>query len=124
MNKYNLDYYETMNNANEYLDMLEDNMETIKFELKDNPEQLEKTLYRMQNDHETLLHLEDMLNMFLENNDYQNVCNQLVINEMFRILITDALPEDDLGYVSDYLMDINENQLIEDVTRVIEKYNN
>ena len=124
MNKYNLNYYETMDNANEYFDMLEDNLYTIKTNLKDQPEQLQNVIYQMQTDYETLLELEDRLNLFLENNDYQNVCNQLVINEMFRILIKDALPDDDLEYISDYLNSISENQLIEDVTKLIDKYNN
>lgn len=124
MNKYNLNYYETMDNANEYFDMLEDNLYTIKTNLKDQPEQLQNVLYQMQTDYETLLELEDRLNLFLENNDYQNICNQLVINEMFRILIKDALPDDDLEYISDYLNSISENQLIEDVTKLIDKYNN
>lgn len=124
MNKYNLNYYETMDNANEYFDMLEDNLYTIKTNLKDQPEQLQNVIYQMQTDYETLLELEDRLNLFLENNDYQNICNQLVINEMFRILIKDALPDDDLEYISDYLNSISENQLIEDVTKLIDKYNN
>lgn len=123
MNKYNLNYYETMNNANEYFDILEDNIYMIKNELKDQPDELQNALYQMQTDYDTLLELEDRLNIFLENNDYQMVCNQLVINEMYRILIKDALPDDDLEYISDYLDSITEYQLIEDVTNIIDKYN-
>ena len=123
MNKYNLDYYETMNNANEYFDMLEDNIYTVKDELKDQPDKLQSVLYQMQTDYDTLLELEDRLNIFLENNNYQMVCNQIVINEMYRILIKDALPDDDLEYISDYLDSITEYQLIEDVTNIIDKYN-
>lgn len=123
MNKYNLNYYETMNNANEYFDILEDNIYMIKNELKDQPDELQNVLYQMQTDYDTLLELEDRLNIFLENNDYQMVCNQIVINEMYRILIKDALPDDDLEYISDYLDSITEYQLIEDVTNIIDKYN-
>lgn len=123
MNKYNLNYYETMNNANEYFDILEDNIYTVKAELKDKPDELQNVLYQMQTDYETLLELEDRLNIFLENNNYQMVCNQIVINEMYRILIKDALPDDDLEYISDYLDSITEYQLIEDVTNIIDKYN-
>lgn len=124
MNKYNLNYYETMENANEYLDMIEDNLETMKNELVDSPEELEKVLTLLQEDHETILQLTDMLYMYLEQNDYQNVCNQLVINDMFNILIKDALPERDLGYLSNYLEEMSEEKLIEETTRFIEKYNN
>lgn len=124
MNKYNLNYYETMENANEYLDMIEDNLETMKNELVDSPEELEKMLTLLQEDHETILQLTDMLYMYLEQNDYQNVCNQLVINDMFNILIKDALPERDLGYLSNYLEEMSEEKLIEETTRFIEKYNN
>jgi hypothetical protein len=123
MNKYNLNYYETMENANEYLDMIEDNIYMIKNELKDQPDKLQSVLYQMQTDYETLLELEDRLNVFLENNNYQMVCNQIVINEMYRILIKDALPDDDLEYILDYLDSITEYQLIEDVTHIIDKYN-
>lgn len=123
MNKYNLDYYETMNNANEYFDILEDNIYTVKDEFKDQPDKLQSVLYQMQTDYDTLLELEDRLNIFLENNNYQMVCNQIVINEMYRILIKDALPDDDLEYISDYLDSITEYQLIEDVTNIIDKYN-
>ena len=113
-----------MENANEYLDMIEDNLETMKNELVDSPEELEKMLTLMQEDHETILQLTDMLYMYLEQNDYQNVCNQLVINDMFNILIKDALPERDLGYLSNYLEEMSEEKLIEETTRFIEKYNN
>lgn len=123
MNKYNLNYYETMENANEYLDMIEDNIYMIKNELKDQPDKLQSVLYQMQTDYEALLELEDRLNVFLENNNYQMVCNQIVINEMYRILIKDALPDDDLEYILDYLDSITEYQLIEDVTHIIDKYN-
>ena len=123
-NKFNLNYYEAMENANEYLDMIEDNLATMKNELVDNPEELEKVLTLMQEDYETMLQLDDMLYMHLEQNDYQNVCNQLVINDMFNILIKDALPERDLGYLSDYLEEMSEEKLIEETTRFIEKYNN
>lgn len=124
MNKYNLNYYEAMENANEYLDMIEDNLATMKNELADNPEELEKMLTLMQEDHETILQLTDMLYIHLEQNDYQNVCNQLVINDMFNILIKDVLPERDLGYLSNYLEEMSEEKLIEETTRFIEKYNN
>ena len=123
-NKFNLNYYETMENANEYLDIIEDNMEIIKNELKDSPEELENILTLMQKDVETILELDDKLYFHLEQNDYQGVCNQLVINDMFNILVKDALPERDLGYLNDYLVEMNEEKLIEYVTSFIEKYNN
>ena len=124
MNKYNLNYYETMENANEYLDMIEYNLETMKNELVDSPEELEKVLTLLQEDHETILQLTDMLYMYLEQNDYQHVCNQLDINDMFNIIIKDALPERDLGYLSNYLEEMSEEKLIEETTRFIEKYYN
>ena len=123
-NKFNLNYYEAMENANDYLDILEDNIETMKNDLKDNPEELEKVLTMMQEDYETILQLEDMLYIHLEQNNYQGVCNQLVINDMFNILIKDVLPERDIAYLTDYLENMSEERLIEDTTRFIEKYNN
>ncbi len=120
-NKYNLNYFETMNNAYEYLDTMEDNMNFLYNNLE--PDQLDNALEAMKNDHESLLYLEDQLNMFLENGDYQNACNQLVVTEMFHMLIRDVLPEWDASYIADYLESISEMQLIEDVTRIIDKYN-
>ena len=61
INKFNLNYYETMEIANEYLDVLEDNMTTLKNELKDNPEELDNILTLMQTDVETILELNDKL---------------------------------------------------------------
>lgn len=123
-NKFGLNYYETMENANEYLDILEDNIKMIKNELKDNPEELENVLTLMQQDVETIWELDDRLYFHLERNDYQGVCNQLVINDMFNILVKDALPERDLEYLNDYLTEMSEEKLISYVTSFIEKYNN
>ena len=123
MNKYNLDFYETLITANEYFDEIEDVINVLNYAYKDEPEKLQQILSTMQNDHEGLLVMEDRLNIFLENNEYQDVCNQLVIIEIMCILMRDAIPENDLGYVADYLESLSEDQLIEDVTRIIDKYN-
>jgi dGTP triphosphohydrolase len=124
INKFNLNYYETMEIANEYLDVLEDNMTTLKNELKDNPEELNNILTLMQTDVETILELNDKLHFHLEQNEYQEVCNQLIINDMFNILIKDAIPDKDLGYLSDYLNEMDEEKLIDYVSRFIDRYNN
>lgn len=104
-NKYNLDFYKTMEVANEYLDVIEDNINELNV------------------DDEMLYNLEDKLFMYLERGDHQSVCNQLVMNEMIYILIRDVIPENDLEYISDYLESMSEAQLVEEVTRVIDNYN-
>lgn len=123
-NKYELDWLETMEIANEYLDVLEDNMNLIKNRFNDDQVHLNKVIEAMKNDHETTLELEDKLYMFLEKNDYQSVCNQLIITAMFNIFINDTLPDLDFEYLEDYVDSIGEEELIEDVTRIIDKYNN
>ena len=114
MNKYNLDFYETLITANEYFDEIEDVINVLNYAYKDEPEKLQQILLSMQNDHEGLLVMEDRLNMFLENNEYQDVCNQLVIIEIMCILMKDAIPENDLGYVADYLESLSEDQLLQE----------
>ena len=104
-NKYNLDFYKTMEVANEYLDVIEDNINELNV------------------DDEMIYNLEDKLFMYLERGDHQSACNQLVMNEMIYILIKDVLPENDLEYISDYLESMSEAQLVEEVTRVIDNYN-
>ena len=121
-NKYNLDYYETMEVANEYLDRIEDDLNTVLNKYKGDSEKLEEALNKVKNNFEPILHSEDMLYLYLDSGDYQSVCNQLVMREMLTIFYRDALPEQDLGYISDYLEDISESQLIEDVTDLIDDF--
>lgn len=121
-NKYNLDYYETMDVANEYLDRIEDELNIVLNKYKGDSEKLEEALNKVKNNFEPILHSEDMLYLYLDSGDYQSVCNQLVMREMLNIFYRDALPEQDLGYISDYLEDISESQLIEDVTDLIDNF--
>jgi hypothetical protein len=121
-NKYNLDYYETMDVANEYLDRIEDEFNMVLNKYKGDSEKLEEALNKVKNNFEPILHSEDMLYLYLESGDYQSVCNQLVMREMLNIFYRDAIPEQDLGYISDYLEEISERQLIEDVTDLIDGF--
>ena len=121
-NKYNIDFYETMINANEYFDDIEDLITSAKELLGDKPETWELFTSNIVKD-DDILYLEDQLNRYLEANDYQKVSDQLVINELTYILVRDAIPENDLEYVTDYLCSMSEDKLIEDVTRIIDKYN-
>ena len=121
-NKYNLNYYETMDVANEYLDRIEDELNMVLNKYKGDSEKLEEALNKVKNNFEPILHSEDMLYLYLDSGDYQSVCNQLVMREMLNIFYRDALPEQDLGYISDYLEDISESQLIEDVTDLIDDF--
>jgi hypothetical protein len=121
-NKYNLDYYETMDVANEYLDRIEDEFNMVLNKYKGDSEKLEEALNKVKNNFEPILHSEDMLYLYLDSGDYQSVCNQLVMREMLNIFYRDAIPEQDLGYISDYLEEISERQLIEDVTDLIDGF--
>jgi hypothetical protein len=121
-NKYNLDYYETMDVANEYLDRIEDELNIVLNKYKGDSEKLEEALNKVKNNFEPILHSEDMLYLYLDSGDYQSVCNQLVMREMLNIFYRDAIPEQDLGYISDYLEEISERQLIEDVTDLIDGF--
>ena len=122
-NKYNLDFYETMEVANGYVDRMEDDLISIQEELGDDQEVLEAALFELKNNNEHILHAEDMLNIYLENNDYQSVCNQLIMNEVIYMFYRDVLPDSDMSYIYYYLDSISEDQLIEDVTNIIDKYN-
>ena len=121
-NKYNLDFYETMNIVSDFVDNIEDNLNSITKALKDQPEELEVIIQQMKEDNDTILALEDKLNMFLETKQYQEVCNQLIINTAFYIYVRDVLPECDTEYLEGYLESLSEQMVINDVTNIIDKY--
>jgi len=121
-NKYNLDYYETMNIVSDFVDTIEDNLNFITKALKDQPEELEVIIQQMKEDTDTILALEDKLNMFLETKQYQEVCNQLIINTAFHIYVRDVLPECDTEFLEGYLESLSEQMVINDVTKIIDKY--
>lgn len=116
-NKYNLDFYLTMEVVNNQLDTLEDELTGILKEDK----MIEETKQIFT---DKILHLEDILNIHLERGEYQLTCNQLVINEMMNILVNNVLPERDMDSLIEYVESLAEIKLIEEVTRFIDKYNN
>ena len=122
-NKYGIDFYETMDVANSYLDLLEDNINSLKNKYIDKPEKLENELNCMKNDYDKVYHFEDLLYVYLDAQDYQSVANQLVMIDMLHAMMRDVLPSTDLSDLSDYLESLSERQLIDEVTRVIDKFN-
>jgi archaellum component FlaC len=65
-NKYNLDYYETMDVANEYLDRIEDEFNMVLNKYKGDSEKLEEALNKVKNNFEPIIHSEDMLYLYLD----------------------------------------------------------
>ena len=103
-NKYNVDFYKTMEIANNYLDEIEDSIDEIRI------------------DDEMIYNLEDKLYMQLEKGNYQSVCDQLIVIEMTYILMRDVIPEKDMEFLTGYLEELSEAKLLNEVTRVIDKY--
>ena len=120
-NKYRIDFYRTIEVGYQYLDYLEDTFNSLRNECS--KEEFQAALEGLKLDTESLLTLEDSLNMFLENNYYQEAADQLIVLEIAHMMIRDVLPEDNLDYVEEYLNSISEEQFIEDITRVIDRYN-
>ena len=121
-NKYRIDFYRTIDVGYDYLDYLEDTFYNLIDSASE--EELQVLLEGLKMDTETLLVLEDSLNMFLENNLYQEASDQLIILEIAHMMIRDILPGDDLDCIEEYLDSLDEEQFIEYITRVIDRYNN
>lgn len=121
-NKYRIDFYRTIDVGYDYLDYLEDTFYNLIDSASE--EELQVILEGLKMDTETLLVLEDSLNMFLENNLYQEASDQLIILEIAHMMIRDILPGDDLDCIEEYLDSLDEEQFIEYITRVIDRYNN
>ena len=114
-NKYNLDFIEAMDSINDYFDVIEDNMNIIKDELKDNPEHLEVILNEMKNDAETIDDLEKKALLYLIEGDYQSFLEQLMFLQLDKIyqlqyhIFTNNTKRKnfDLFYLNCYLNHIN-----------------
>ena len=122
MNKYNLDFNEAMNFANEYFDVIEDNLNCIKEQLKDNPEHLEVILNEMKMDSETVMELDRRSYEYLAHEEYQLFLNQILLNDMYMIFVDNILPGDDLTELESYLEDLREEQVIQEITDTIDNF--
>lgn len=123
-NKYNLDFNLAMDNVNDYYDVIEDNMNAIKKELKDNPEHLEVILNEMKNDSETMNDLEKKALVYLIEGDYQSFLEQLLLNDIYMVFIEEVLPGDDLSLLEFYIESFNEEEIIYKVNMIIDSYLN
>lgn len=123
-NKYNLDFNLAMDNVNDYYDVIEDNMYTIKKELKDNPEHLEVILNQMKNDSENMDDLEKKALVYLIEGDHQSFLEQLLLNDIYMVFIEDVLPGDDLSLLEFYIESFNEEEIINEVNMIIDSYLN
>lgn len=123
-NKYNLDFNLAMDNVNDYYDVIEDNMNAIKKELKDNPEHLEVILNEMKNDSETMDDLEKKALVYLIEGDHQSFLEQLLLNDIYMVFIEEILPGDDLSLLEFYIESFNEEEIIYKVNMIIDSYLN
>ena len=123
-NKYNLDFNLAMDNVNDYYDVIEDNMNIIKKELKDNPEHLEVVLNQMKNDSETMDDLEKKALVYLIEGDYQSFFEQLLLNDIYMVFIEEILPGDDLSLLEFYIESFNEEEILNEVNMIIDSYLN
>lgn len=121
-NKYNLDFNEAMDELNDYVDVIEDNMNTIRDELKDNPEYLEVILNEMKNDTNILDELEQKAALHLLNEEYQLFMNQMILNDIYMMFIKEVLPGDDLSLLEFYIESFSEDNVIEQMTKIIDSY--
>lgn len=121
-NKYNLNFDEAMNYANEYFDIIEDNLEVIKSELKDDPEHLEVIFNQMKWDVDTMIELEDKAYEFLSNKSYQMFFNHVLLNNMYAMFVNEVLPGDDLSELEEYLEELEEERVVGEVTYMIDNF--
>lgn len=123
MNKYKLDFNEAMNFANDYFDIIEDNLNCIKEQLKDDPEQLEVILNEMKMDSETVMELDQRSYEHLVHEEYQLFLNQILLNDMYMIFVDNVLPGDNLTELESYLENLREEQVIQEITDTIDNFN-
>ena len=113
MNKYNLDYYKSMEIVNRYKDKLYDELHGLKDLYKNEPEKLEYKLYEFKEKYtREKNNFEGMIDVYLETKDYQSVCNMLVLYSMLEIMLRDN--EINMAGVEDYLELISEEMLMYD----------
>jgi len=123
-NIYELDFYESMDVAYEYLDFVSDDLALLEKEFKNNLEGYNKLMEEIAEDKTALYYISDSLFLlFLQNEDYQAFANNLILLEIIDMLHKSVFPETDLGDVYDYLDSITEDQFIIDVTESIINYN-
>lgn len=122
-NIYELDFYESMDVAYEYLDFVSDDLALLEKEFKNNLEGYNKLMEEIAEDKTALYSISDSLFMFLQNEDYQAFANNLILLEIVDMLHKSVFPGTDLGDVYDYLDSITEDQFIVDVTESIINYN-
>ena len=127
MNKYNLDFYESMEVANGYMDKLDDEIHELKESCKNEPEKLEYKLYEFKEEYtRELFNFEEMVDIYLSRKGCllapQSVCNILVLYSMLEIMLRGN--EIDITEVEEYLESISEEMLIYDTITVIDRHNN
>ena len=113
MNKYNLDFYKSMEIANRYKDKLYDELHELKDLFKNEPEKMEYKLYEFKEKYiREKNNFEEMIDVYLETKDYQSVGNTLVLFSMLEIMLRDN--EINMAGVEDYLELISEEMLMYD----------
>ena len=129
-NKYNLDFYESMEVANGYLDKLYDELHELKDSCKNEPEKLEYKLYEFKEEYtREKNNFEEMIDVYLETKDYQSVGNMLVLYSILEIMLGGN--EIDMSEAEDYLESLYEEMFIYDIPHsisitmaVIDRHNN
>ena len=109
-NKYNLDFYIATECMNNYLDLLEDNY-TNQYKAfigdKNAIEELKKDKYLLDN----------IVNQYVKTGRYQEAFNTLMVNTMYGMFISVMEKDGDMSYIIDYVDSVDEELLINDVTK-------
>lgn len=130
MNKYNLDFYKSMEIANRYKDKLYDELHELKDLFKNEPEKMEYKLYEFKEKYiREKNNFEEMIDVYLETKDYQSVGNTLVLFSMLEIMLRNN--EIDMAGVEDYLESMYEEMFFYDIPysiliaiAVVDRHNN
>ena len=130
-NKYNLNYFEALDEVNDYLDRIEDDIVSITQNV--NLEQYEFIINILKTKYGRLIQqFDEEIDNYLNCEKYQLAFNCLLIVNLIYVLITilssdielECLSEYTLECLGDYLAGLTEPELIDNVTQIIEGYEN
>lgn len=120
-NKFNLNLGDALECGDKYVDSLIETMNIMKEQIS-NPEILEVQLNEIRRDARSYTLMLNEFNRLIKEKDYQAAFNQFMINSIYEKFRDDVLPGNDMSVITDYLNELDENEIMLKVTHLIEEY--
>lgn len=120
-NKFNLNLGMALECGDKYVDSLIDTMNMMKEQIE-NPERLEMQLNEIRRDTNSFMLMTTEFHRLIKEKAYQAAFNQYMINTLYEKFRDEVLPGDDMSVLTDYLNELDENELLENITVTIQDY--